>query len=204
MKVNIANILIGALIVILAWQNFSGNRQEQEPQPITVTLPESYGTTGTQTVEKAVPYPVYIPSTNQQFNVDEKWKNRYEEARDSLEKQRLYYESIKINKYEETLVDNDTIEIKGYVTTRGSLLDYNVDYRIKPFDFSYNPEIITKRPKVSVGFGVEGGVPTIPNTNFLLKGNIFFENGKGNGFTLGYDTDNRVWVGVRKSFKLIN
>lgn len=201
MKINITNILLGLLIVVLGWQNFSKG-EEEKPQPITVTLPESYGSTGIQTIEKAVPYPVYIPSTGENFNVDSEWKKKYENAKDSLEKQKIYLESIKIKEYEKKLVDNDTIEITGYARTRGSLLDYSVDYRIKPSSFSYTPDVIIKRPSLSMGLGVEGGVPLNPNTNFLLKGNLYFENSKGNGFSVGYDTDKRVWIGVRKTFKL--
>lgn len=202
MKLNVTNILLGLLIVILLWQNFFSSKEEVTPQPITITLPETKGRV-TDTIERVTTYPVYLPAKNETINVDSEWKDRYEQAIDSLEKQQIYYESIKINKYEKVLVDNDTIEIKGFATTRGSLIDYNVDYRIKPLDFSYVPYVVTKRPSLSVGLGVEAGIPTIPETNFLLKGDLYFENSKGNGFNLGYDTDNRVWIGVRKTFKLI-
>ena len=101
------------------------------------------------------------------------------------------------------LVDNDTIKIKGKARTRGSLLDFDVNYTIKPIDFSYTPEVITKMPKLSARLGVEGGIPTISNTNFLLKGNLSLENSKGNGLNLGYDTQNRIWVGFSKTFKII-
>ena len=202
MKINVTNILLGLLLVILIWQNFSDS-EPVEPQPITITLPETQGSSGVQVVEKYVPYPVYNNQTNEKYNVDAEWKRKYEEAKDSLEKQQLYLESIKINKYEETLVNNDTIEIKGSATTRGSLLDFNVDYRIKPSTFSYTPEIITQRPKLSMGVSVEGGIPTRVGSNFLMKGNIYIENRKGSGVNLGYDTENRIWVGVKKTFKIV-
>lgn len=202
MKINVSNILLGVLVIILLWQNFFSKEEVVQPQPVIVEIPEKSGSTGVQVVEKAVPYPVYIKETGEKYNVDLQWKKKYEEAKDSLEKQRIYLESIKIKEYEEKLVDNDTIEITGFARTRGSLLDYSVDYRIKPSSFSYIPDVITKRPSLSMGLGVEGGIPTNPNSNFLLKGNLYFENGKGNGLNFGYDTDNRVWVGVRKTFKL--
>lgn len=203
MKINTTNILLGVLVIILMWQNFTSSNKNNDPQPITITLPEKYGTTGTQIIEQAVPYPVYLPSTNQNIQVDAEWKKKYEEAKDSLEKKELYLQSIKINKYEKTLVDNDTIQITGFATTRGNLLDYSVDYTIKPFNLSYTPEVVKERPKLSAGFEVEGGIPTIPNTNFLLKGKVYFENKSGNGFGLGYDTENRVWIGIKKTFTLI-
>lgn len=203
MKVNVTNILLGALILLLSWQNFFQKTVEKEPAPITVTIPEYKGSTGERVIERVVTQPVYIPSTNSTIQVDSEWKKKYEQSQDSLEKTKLYLEAIKIKKYEKTLVDNDTIKIKGFATTRGSLLDYTVDYTIKPTSFSYIPEVIKERPKLSAGFGIEGGVPTLPNTSFLLKGEIRLENKKGNGLSLGYDTQNRVWIGINKTFKII-
>ncbi len=203
MKFNVTNILIILLIGIIAWQTFFDQEKEPLPQPITITIPESKGTTGTQIVEKVVPYPVYIPSTGEKFNVDSEYKKKYEDAKDSLEKQKLYLESIRIREYNKKLVDNDTIEIHGTLKTRGSLLDYKIDYKIKSSNITYTPKIVTKRPKLSVGLGMQTGIPMNPETNFLMKGDIFFENRKGNGFSVGYDTDKRVWFGIRKTFKLI-
>lgn len=203
MKVNVTNILLGALILLLVWQNFLQKPVEKEPVPITVTIPEYKGSTGQKVIERVITQPVYLPSTKETVQVDSGWKKKYEQAQDSLEKNKLYLEAIKIKKYEKTLVDNDTIQIKGFATTRGSLLDYTVDYRIKPISLSYVPEVVTKRPTLSAGFGVEGGIPTLPNTSFLLKGNFKLENSKGNSINVGYDTENRFWIGINKTFKII-
>ena len=130
-------------------------------------------------------------------------KELYEKSKDSLTRLNLYLEAIKINDYEKVLVDNDTIQITGFAKTRGSLLEYKVDYDIKSFEHTYDPEIVIRRPKLSLGFGVEAGVPTFPNgSNFLMKGNVYFENRKGEGLQFGYDTDKRVWLGIKKTFTI--
>lgn len=205
MKINVTNILLILLIGIMSWQTFTGNQLKEEPKQEIISIPEIKGTTGTQTVEKVVLQPIYLPSTDKQVNVDSAWKEKYEQAlkdKDSVAQRNLYLEAIKINTYEKTLVDNDSIEIKGYARTRGSLLDYSVEYTLKPRDFSYTPKIVTTRPKLSLGLDIELGVPTVPVSDFLAKGDIYFENKKGNGFSLGYDSEQRVWVGIRKTFTI--
>lgn len=203
MKLNPTNILLGCLVGLLIWQNFFSKSKEEEPTPITITIPEREGSSGERVIERVVTQPVYISQTDETIDVDSEWKKRYEQTQDSLEKTKLYLEAIKIQKYEKTLVDNDTIQIKGYATTRGSLLDYRVDYTIKPSDFTYTPEYITKRPKFSMVLGVDAGVPSTPDTNFLLKGRVGFENSKGNGISLGYDTQQRFYIGLHKNITIL-
>lgn len=204
MKINVTNILLILLIGIMGWQTFH-NTNNVVPKEEVIVVPEVKGTTGTQIVERVVVQPIYLPTTNQKINVDSTWKNKYEQAlkdKDSVKQRNLYLEAIKINNYEKILVNNDSIEIKGYARTRGSILDYSVDYRIKPYSHTYTPKLIIERPKLSVGLGIETGVPIVPDINFLAKGNLYFENKKGNGFSVGYDTEKRIWVGLRKTFTL--
>lgn len=202
MKINLTNILLGVLVAILVWQNVSSNRDEKLPQPITITLPESVGTTGTVEVERVIHDTVYLPSEKEYIQVDKGWKKKYEQAISDKEKLELFYESIKINTYEKTIVDNDTITIKGKFTTRGALLDYKVDHTIHPFDFSYTPEIKYKHPNLMVGVGVEVGVPLRFNQGLTFKGNLSFENSKGNNFNISYDTNGTAWGGFTKTFKI--
>lgn len=199
MKINITNILLGVLILMMAWGNFSGD-EIKEPVPITITLPEMKGNVG-RTLEDVKITPVYLPSKNEHVNVDSEWKRKYELAKDSLEKTNLYLEAIKINEYDKILVDNDSLKITGYARTRGSLLDYSVDYDFKP-SYTYIPKVVLRRPSLSIGVGVQFGVPTLPSSNFIAKGDIYFENNKGNGFSVGYDTERHIWVGLRKTFTL--
>ena len=202
MKANTTNILLIVLIVILAWQNFFSDKEIKAPAPITVNIPEIKGTSGERVIERIVTQPVYIKESGETISVDSEWKRKYEEAKDSIEKHKQYIKAIKINKYEKELVNNDTIKITGYATTRGALLDYSVDYTIKSSNFSYIPDVVVRRPSLSMGIGVDAAVPTVIGNNFSLRGNIYFENRKGNGINLGYDTNKNVWIGVRKTFKL--
>lgn len=205
MKINITNILLALLILIIGWQTFTRGDSNEPPIEKVITIPEVKGSTGKQTVEKVVIQPIYLPSTNQRVNVDYELKEKYEQAlkdKDSVAQRNLYLKAIKINTYDKILVDNDSIQIKGYARTRGSLLDYTVDYTIKPYDYTYTPDIIKKRPSFSMGLGIDSGIPTNINTDFVAKGSLYFENSKGNGFAVGYDTDKRVWVGLRKTFTI--
>lgn len=202
MKFEVRDILLVILSALMVWQIFFNEKEEKPPEPITITIPEKTGTSGLQTIERVQQVPVYIPQYKEPVQVDSYYKKLYEESKDSIERMNLYLQAIKINDYDSTIVDNDTIKIDAFAKTRGSLLEYKVDYKIKPDAFTYTPQIDYRRPRLSAGFGVEGGIPTRPETNFLLKGNLYFENRKGNGFSLGYDTDNRVWLGVRKTFTL--
>lgn len=203
MKLDLKSIVIVGLIALIVWQNFFTQSEEVKPDPVTITIPERSGYI-TDTIEVIKKDTLYLPSKDKIVEVDAGWKERYNNAIDSLERQRLYYESIQIRDYEKILVDNDTLLIRGFATTRGSLLSYSVDYKVKPFDFDYTPEVVTKRPDLSVGFGIEAGLPTGDTQDFRMKGSIYFENSKGGGFSVGADTRQTLWIGLRKTFKLKN
>jgi hypothetical protein len=208
MKVTVEKILIGVLIILLGWSVFSNvNREEVKPKVITIEVPAKSGIVK-DTLQIVPRDTVYLPSeVNPEIKevvvVDSTLKLKYKKETDSLKRELLYLKAIEINDYEKILIDNDTIQITGKATTRGELLDFRIDYNIKPSEFSYIPEVISKRPSLSAGINVEAGVPTITEAPFILKGGVHFENGKGNGFSLGYDTRNRVWVGFSKTFKII-
>ena len=185
----------------VVWQNFIIEEDIIKPEPITIKTPEKSDII-IDTIEVVKRDTVYIKGEEKIIEVDAGWKKKYNNAIDPLEKQNIFYESIKIKQYEKTFVDNDTILIKGSAKTRGSLLSYSVDYKVKSFDVDYTPKIITKRPKLSIGFGIEAGLPSRPDTNFRLKGTTYFENNKGGGFSIGADTRQTLWLGLRKTFKL--
>lgn len=204
MKIDTTKILLFILILMIGYNNFFKESEPIEPTPVTVTLPESYGTTGLQTLEPKVVV-VQVPvseSSEKTINVDSLWKEAYQKASQQV-KDSLYNETIRIRTYSDTLVDNEEVVIKGDARTRGSLLDFKVDYILKEKDFTYTPEIVTQYPKLSVGLGMEMGVPTMVGENFALKGNLSLMNRKGHEINFSYDTDQRVWLGYKKTFKLL-
>lgn len=201
-NLELRDILLVILIGLVVWQFIDSGKDKTEPQPIQVVIPGSSGSSGVQTIESVKTVPVYIPGQGQ-IIVDESYKRLYEEAKDSLERANLYLAAIKINKYDTTVINNDTIRLDFYAKTRGSLLEYKVDYNIKPQVFEYTPETLIKRPRLSLGLGVQAGVPTKPLHDFSMQGNLSITNQKGHSLIGGYDTDNRVWFGYRKEFNLI-
>lgn len=201
MKINVTNLLLGGLILILALQHFGIGGKK--PDPIEFTTPKYEGSTGVQVVEKAVPYPVYIPQTNKVIQVDSLYREKYLRSQDSIKRLNLYLESIKIREYEKTLVDNDTIKIIGKAKTRGSLLNYSVDYTIKPLDYKVEvPSKVYSKPRLSLDVRVSTSIPNAI-TPFTQKGSVGLHNKKGNGLTVGYDSNRTVWLGLSKRFTLI-
>lgn len=203
MKVDTTKILLIVIILFLGWHTFFKTEPIPEPIPVTVTLPEQSGTTGTVTFEEVEKDTVYLKGDTEYVEVDKGYKELYEQAKDSLAKAELYYEAIQIREYDSTIVDNDDITIMGTARTRGSLLDYSVDYTIKEKDFTYTPEVVTQLPRLTAGIGGELAVPTVVGGQFALKANLSLMNQKGHEINFGYDTDQRVWFGYTWNFKLI-
>lgn len=203
MKVDVTKILLVVVILLLLWGNFFKKEQPIEIPPVTVTLPETSGTTGTVTFEEVEKDTLYIKGDTEYVEVDKGYKEKYEKAKDSLEKAKLYYQAIQIREYDSTIVDNDDISIKGSATTRGWLLDYTIDYTIKEKKHTYTPEVISELPRLTLGVGAEVGIPLRIGENFTLKANIDLMNKKGNEINLGYDTNQTAWLGYTKNFKLI-
>jgi hypothetical protein len=201
MKINIANTLIGILIALLLWQNFMVDEPEYKPQPITITVPESKGVKR-DTIETFERHTVYLPAKDKTIDVDSEWKKKYEEAADSLEKQQLFLEAIKINSYEKTFVDNDTIQIRGFATARGSLLDYSVDWTIKPLTIPVNIEPEVRRPRLQAEYGA--GVFITPSRIYTPIELGLREGKHGIGVRIQYDpfTDT-MGATLNKTFTLI-
>lgn len=202
MKLDLTKILLVLAVFYIGWVNFFKSEIIEDPEPVTITISEFEGTSGKINIE---PYVIRdtIRVKGDVIEIDKGYKELYEKAKNSLTKRDLFLEAIKIKNYEGVLVDNNDITIKGTATTRGTLLDYSVDYTIKERSLTYTPKVVTRLPKLSAGLGLEVGVPTAPETSFVLKANLTLMNIKGNAVDISYDTDKRVWVGFSKSFKII-
>lgn len=195
-------ILIVILIGLVSWMLYQNNKPVEPPKPIVITIPGSSGSTGTQIIENVKTIPVPIPGDTEVI-VDEKWYKEYLEAKDSLERLNKYLQAIKVNKLDTTFIDNDTIKLDGSIVTRGSLVSYKFNYNIKERKFEYTPEVVTQRPRFSLSIESSVGVPTTPTTKFSMKGQLGFENRRGNALVIGYDSEQRVWAGVRKNITIV-
>lgn len=204
MKIDSTKILLFALVLMMAYNNFFKKEPTVEPVPVTLTLPESFGSTGLQALEPKVVI-VQVPierGSNQNIDIDKIWKEQYDKASQQI-KDSLYNEAIRIRTYNDTLVNNEEIVIKGNATTRGSILDFKVDYKIKEGAITYIPKVETRLPRLTMGLGAGVSAPTTPNTNFSLRAELSLMNQKGHEINFGYSTEQRVSVGYTYNFKII-
>lgn len=205
-EINIRDIILGVIVILLLWNFFGGSKDSPVVPHRTIEVSEKKGTTDTIVVEtiREVKVPVYNNAgIKETIIVDQKYKALYEATKDALEKERLYLEAIQINEYKETIVDNDTIKIDAYAKTRGSLIDFKVDWKVLKDTITYKPEVITKMPKLSVVLGAELGIPTELGDNFVFKADVGLQNKNGDIFTVGADMNKTLYVGYKKTFKLI-
>lgn len=202
MKISVRNI-ITVVSLILAVSLFIQKDPVVQPKTVEVVIPKSIGSTGLIKVDTVEVKPKTVFVKGDTIKIDEGYKEMYESAKDSIEKLNLYLTSIRIRDYKGVIVDNEDIKIEGEASVRGSLLDYKVDYTLKEKTITYKPVVITKLPKLSAGVGLEVGLPTNPGDNFLVKANANIMNSKGNQFNISIDTDERVWAGYTKNFKII-
>lgn len=208
MKIDKWHIILAVVAIFLLWGQCSP--EDPEPDPVTIEIDGSEGTSGIVDVKPEVETDTvtiveYIEGDTEyvtNYVVDKEYKELYEKTNDSLKRLSLYLEAIRITERNDTLVDNEDITITHFSKYRGELLQYKTDYTIKPKEFTYTPEVVTKLPSLSVAVGLEGGVPTVPNGTFAVKANLEVMNKKGNSVTFSYDTDGRAWVGLKRTFKL--
>ena len=193
-----------ALLIIVAIALIANffYKDDPEPQPIEIIIPEQKGSTGERIIEDVKVVPIHVPG-GKEIYIDEKWYKEYLEAKDSIERLNKYVQAIQVKELDTTFIDNDTIKLDGKIKTRGSLLSYKFDYQIKERKFEYVPEVIVRRPRLSLIGEVGTGIPAKPNSEFSLYGAIGLENQKGLGFKAGYDTQGIVRVGLSKSLVLI-
>ena len=202
MKIDVTKILLVAALIFIGWQSFFKKTPDKVPKPITITIPEVTGSSGLKKLDT-----VFVTETitvkGKTIEIDKGYKKMYEEALDSLKKKEVFLQAIKINKYADTIVNNEDITIEGKATTRGTLLDYSVDYTIKKKQVIYTPEVITKFPDLSVGLGIEAGADVNTWDKLSVKANVSLMNKRGNEINASYDTNGVWWVGYKKIFKIL-
>lgn len=118
---------------------------------------------------------------------------------DSINKERLYKESISIKEYNETFIDSfQTISV--YSKTRGSLIEQSISYKTNEYSISLDTLVSTKVKKKFKVFGsLEIGNPLLSNDpnlpSIVVKPGIIFKNSKDNGLILSADTRGYLWIG---------
>lgn len=108
---------------------------------------------------------------------------------ESKKKDSLYADAIGEREY--NIKQEDSLLItENYIKAQGKVLAFQQSYTIKP------QKIAVKDPETV--FRLLGGVE-IGNSkelnDFSAKGSLMLQNRKGNIFSVGYDTEQRIWVG---------
>jgi len=210
MKLDIKSVVIIILAIYVGYNFFF---TETEPiKDVSVIIPEKAGKVEKKIdsiIRDTIYIDVLIPG-KKEIVVDSLYKAQYEDAiksNDSLKAKNLFLESISLDNWEGTLVNNKEVMISGKFLTRGKLLEYNIDYKIKSDTLTYTPEVAVRYPKLSFVIGADVILPAANPyspyiTSPMFQARAGFQNKKGHTFTVIYN-DRGAWgVGYSKSFKL--
>lgn len=209
------DLWVVVLIVVLIFVIQNVLNEDEPVEDVTLIIPSKVGEVKTKVdstyVRDTVWIQTFIPGKvlpqEIKIIVDSLYKKRYEDAisiNDTLTAKNLFLQSIALDTFEGTLIDNKDIKIDGRFLTRGTLLEYDVNYKIKKDSITYTPEIRYRHPKLSLVTGLGIGVPTntIMGTQPTLYLHVGLQNKKGSILSAGFDTEGRVMIGYSRSFRL--
>lgn len=196
-------------VVVILLLFFKGCKGETEPETITITIPEQKGEF--EPVINPIPETIRVPFkvvkwedkivyTENPVNTElvEQYKQVLSD-KDSILALRLYSDAVATREYNEVLEDS-LVRTDNYFKTQGKLLEFKQTYTLKEREHTLK----TPKTKFRLLMGIEAG-NTLDLGKFTAKGNIMFQNEKGDIFSAGYDTEQRIWIGYNKSiFKIKN
>jgi hypothetical protein len=207
------NYLILALLISLGTVIYINYENEPVPDKVVITDEETGGVE--KELAEVIPDTVFIEievpgkakPQIKEIVVDSTYKSEYEKAikdNDSLKAKNLFLESISLDTFEGNLIDNKDITIDGKFKTRGKLLEYKIDYKIKSDTLTFKPNIEYRHPKASFVYGVKLGLPMQNGVQLqpTLEGVVGFQNKKGNIITFSADTQKRFSIGYYKTITL--
>jgi len=193
---NLPYLIIGVLVLIIWLQNSC----QPQPQTVTVTVPETTGSFAPakpihdtikikQTVVKWKEIPIEIENP-----INMEIFNKYSKAKDSMQRMAILLKAIEIKEFS-TDFEDEFLKVTANGTVQGEVQTIGFDYTIK--ERTVEAEVPSSKATV---FRLLGGVE-MGNTkqfdSFVMKANLEFENKKGNSFTTGFDTDQRIWLGYK-------
>lgn len=204
MKIDVRVVIIIILLLFIAEHNIFDS---EDPKEVTVITPTISGRAKKEVdsiVYDTIYVDRYLPGKvikgDKQIVVDSIYKIKYETAirdNDSLKAKTLFLESISLDTYQGNLVDDKDITIDGKFVTRGKLLSYDIDYKIKSDTIKYTPKVVTRFPKLSIVGGVKLGLPSNQSNDVIptIAGHVGFRGKKGNTISLGLDSRKRIMLG---------
>jgi hypothetical protein len=183
--------IILVLTIILATGGCS--HPKPKPQIITVKVPEVRGYFKPQKPRVINTHDtLYLknPIDNRLVVENEKLKTDFAAANDSIKKL-LFAKAVKLNAFSSKFEDeNIKINVNGIV--QGEVKEITPNYTIK--EKKVEVQIQPKETVFRLLAGAEIGDKITLNA-FMAKANLHFQNRKGNLLSLGYDTDQRIWIG---------
>lgn len=181
-------------LIILVGAYFLVREINKEPEvlevPVEIKVPVPSIKKEFDTIYKPKPVPV------KEIIIDSTYYEEYKALKDSVAKDSLFKEAIKINDYQVTFEDSIQ-KIEVFSKVRGELLNQKAQYETKPRTLIVNDTIRVPN-KFKAYLGVEAGVPLAPTmaTRPVAKVNLMvkFKNSE-NPWTISGDTEGRIWVG---------
>lgn len=166
----------------------TGKLESKKPELKPIEIKQEPIVNRDRLIYKENPFNIILAEENTKLKAD------YSRMSDSL-KSKAYDKAIELNTFSYKSEDKYLkLTIDGIV--RGEVSEITPSYTIK----EQESEVFVKEklPGLKVLGGVEvGNTKTLDDLSF--KGSVLFQNRKGNLISVGYDTDNKVWLGYYRS-----
>jgi hypothetical protein len=119
---------------------------------------------------------------------NEQLSRAYYLANNSIKKL-MFEKANQLNRFSQTF-DDEKVKIDVSGVSRGTVESIKAEYTIKERQIPTKEQIFALRGGLEVG-------SQLPISSPIFKGNIEFENKKGNSFSYGYDTNKTHWIGAK-------
>lgn len=186
-------ILIGLLLGGTAMYFIRDCKTEEVEVPVRIEVPVPIIVKEFDTI--------YIPKPIRTIQLDTVYLDKWNEIKnDSIRRDSLFREAIKIKEYNERIED-DTIKIDLYAKVRGDLLEYQVGYETKPYTIPLDTTITVPVPRQAEWY--VGGELILPNEKSLMEPSVkpevgFKTRNEKFMFDLGHDFVNKYsTVGIK-------
>lgn len=194
------NIILGIAVAILLYLYVFNPQVEEVEIPVRFEVPVPVVEKEFDTI-KLPPEIIRVPGKTE---IDSAYYKQYLALKDSIQKDSLFKEAIKIREYKPT-VEDDTIKIDVYAKVRGELLETAIKYKTKPRTVTLDTTLtvpIPRKAKLFGGFSL--GMPIVdkPDLNVtpVFKGGLFLKTKKDGLIKVEFDTQGRVWAGYAWKF----
>ena len=165
-----------------------GNFQAKKPVHEAISSRKERTATGKEILQ------VENPINKKLIAENEKLKKDFAKANDSIKKL-SFNKAIQLNKFS-TKFEDENIVLKVNGVVRGEVKEVTPDYTIKKKEIEVPVKVKETVFRVLAG-GAIGLNKKMNQATYKLDLN--FQNRKGNIISVGYDTDNKMWLGYYRT-----